>query len=155
MGLTLSLRTYESLRMSEITIATRSRDSAQPIRMQVSFELGTFLSFPIFLNLEWIPLLHPKTTIFSFLCQWGHLWPLCSEVLDLLWKTCVSVSDFWVTLGVGGCPKWQLMWLTVCVIASQCSLADRGLTCWRSRHFHLQFHCVFIILIRSDSCCLH
>jgi len=35
----LSFRMKESLRMSEVTIATRSCDSAQPIRMQVYFEL--------------------------------------------------------------------------------------------------------------------
>jgi len=29
-----------NLRMSEVTIATRLRDRAQPIRMQVSFELS-------------------------------------------------------------------------------------------------------------------
>jgi len=52
MGFTPSLRMYESLRMSEVTLATRSRDSAQPIRMQVSFELRTFLSFLTFLTLE-------------------------------------------------------------------------------------------------------
>jgi len=45
MGFTLSPRMQESLRMSEVTIATRSRDNAQPIRMQVSFELRTVLSF--------------------------------------------------------------------------------------------------------------
>jgi len=38
--------------MSEVTIATRSRDSAQPIRMQVSS-----LSFLTFLNLELIRLI--------------------------------------------------------------------------------------------------
>jgi len=32
MELTISLRMYESVRMSEVIIATRSRDSAQPIR---------------------------------------------------------------------------------------------------------------------------
>jgi len=43
--------------MSEVTLATRSRHRAQPIRVQVFFELRTFLSFLTFLNLEWIPLL--------------------------------------------------------------------------------------------------
>jgi len=33
-GITLSLRMSECVRMSEVTIATRSRDSAQPIRLQ-------------------------------------------------------------------------------------------------------------------------
>jgi len=37
-----------SVRMSEVTIATRSRDSVQLIRMAVSFELRTLLSFLTF-----------------------------------------------------------------------------------------------------------
>jgi len=51
-----------SLKMSEVTIATGSRDSAQLITMQVSFELRTFLSFLTFLNLEWIPLIAIQDT---------------------------------------------------------------------------------------------
>jgi len=51
MGFTLRLR------MSEVTIATRSRDSAQPIRMPVLFELRTFLSFISFVN----PIIKHKT----------------------------------------------------------------------------------------------
>jgi len=57
MGFILSLRMYESLRMSEITIAIKSHGCAQPISIQVSFQLRTFLSFLTFLNLEWMPLL--------------------------------------------------------------------------------------------------
>jgi len=49
MGFTLSLRIYECLRMSEVVIATKSRDSAQSI---VSFELRTFLRILTFLTLE-------------------------------------------------------------------------------------------------------
>gem|GEM_PF-5750082 len=46
-----------SLRMSEGTIATRSRDSDQPIRMQVSFELLQLyyilqLSNPIIISIK-------------------------------------------------------------------------------------------------------
>jgi len=41
----------KNLRMSEVTLATRSRESAQPIRIQVSFELRTFFSFLTFWNL--------------------------------------------------------------------------------------------------------
>jgi len=37
---------FENVRMSEVTIATRRRDGAQPIRMQDSFESRTlFLTF--------------------------------------------------------------------------------------------------------------
>jgi len=52
MGFTLSLR------MSETTIiATRSRDSAQTIRKQVSSKLRTFLRFLTIFNLDRIPLI--------------------------------------------------------------------------------------------------
>jgi len=56
-GFTPSLRMKESLIMSEIIKATWSRDSAQPIRMQVSFDFRTFLSSLTFLNLESIRLI--------------------------------------------------------------------------------------------------
>jgi len=59
MGCTLSLRMKECVRLSE-AIATRSRDSALPIRMQVSF-----LRILTFLNLEWIALISKKNI---FMC---------------------------------------------------------------------------------------
>jgi len=42
MGFTLK---FKNGTMSEVTIATTSRDRAQPIRMQVSFDLQTLLAF--------------------------------------------------------------------------------------------------------------
>jgi len=50
--LTLSIK-FKNVRESEITIATRSSDRAQPIMVQVFFEHRTFLSFLTFLNLEY------------------------------------------------------------------------------------------------------
>jgi len=49
MGFTLNLRMQESLRISDVTIACRlSRDSAQPIKMQVS----NFGHSQAFINLD-------------------------------------------------------------------------------------------------------
>jgi len=40
--------------MSEVTIATRSRDSAQPVTMQISFELRIYLNLnPIEITVEY------------------------------------------------------------------------------------------------------
>jgi len=55
--------------MSEVTIATRSRENAQPKRMQVSFDLRTFLRILTFLNLERIPL----KAIYRYLFTNNHL----------------------------------------------------------------------------------
>jgi len=52
MEFTLRLRMQECVRMSEVTIATRLRDSAQPKEMKVSIELRTILRILTFLEFE-------------------------------------------------------------------------------------------------------
>jgi len=45
---------FKNVRMSKVTIATKTCESAHPIKMQVSFELLTFLRIFTFLNLLYL-----------------------------------------------------------------------------------------------------